>query len=82
MLALYEQANKIEYEKRKFEAGVHGVSLDGKEKKKDDVFGDDEPLFKDPSEYKDKSKEELDAITEKMMQKLKPLVGSRVLGKK
>jgi len=85
MLALYEQANKIEYAEKRFEAGVHGVSLDGKgaEKKKEEAFfGDDEPIFKEPSEYKSKSKEELDDLTEKMMKKLKPLVGSRILGKK
>lgn len=59
----------------KFLAGVHGIDLSsslGKGNKTKSEKPDQKiPLFGDPEEYKNLSKEERDKVTEKMMNKHK-----------
>lgn len=62
--------NKIQYQELKFQAQLHGAKIEEpvgmvKETTNDNM------VFKDPSEYDHMSKEEKDALTDKMLSRWK-----------
>lgn len=76
--ALFEQLQKIEYDKFKIQAKMQGIEF------KDDKNGAGMtdvdpavPLFKDPSEYEGMTEEERESLTQKMMGKHKSFVNKQ-----
>jgi len=73
MLFLFESADKAEYSRMRFEAGIHGVDLEGEVRKTTPHTESPikktpkEPhLFGDPASYEHLSKEEREKLTQKM----------------
>ena len=79
--ALFEYAQEDEADRMKFEAQIHGATIEDKGGKKmqqqsatatktvksDTLNGDPDMLFKDPKDYSHMSKEDREQLTQKMM---------------
>ena len=73
VLTLYKNMKKIEYDKFKLMASLHGVELKDSPQSGNSSFKSDPevPLFGDPADYEKLSEEKRNSLTEKMMNKHK-----------
>lgn len=74
--ALVNLAQEREYNRRRFDAAIHGIDLDKALAKTSasspsTVSSNDGLIFKDPKEYEHLTQQEKEALTEKMMKKFK-----------
>lgn len=80
---LYALLQKSKSDRLKFEATIHGVELGtGKGcKKEQNKTTNDLMVFKDPAEYANMSKEELTALTDRMIGEHTKTLGATIDGK-
>ena len=73
VVTLYKNMKKIEYDKFKLMASLHGVTLNDSPQSGNSKFTKDPevPLFGNPDDYANLSEEQKNSLTEKMMNKHK-----------